>query len=67
MDTRPRRRTDAGALVFGAILLLVGGYYLLERTFGFNLPELDWDRIWPIVVIGIGALILWSAWTRRTT
>ena len=35
------RMVDIGALVFGAILLLVGGYYLLVNTFGIDLPELE--------------------------
>ncbi len=65
METRPHRRTDAGALIFGLILLLVGGYYMLTETLQFDLPELDWDRIWPLIILAIGAGILWSAWTRR--
>ena len=48
---------DIGALVFGAILLLVGGYYLLVNTFGIDLPELNWDMIWPIAVIGLGVAV----------
>jgi hypothetical protein len=65
METRPHRRTDTGALIFGLILLLVGGYYMLTETFQLNLPELDWDRIWPLIILVIGAGILWNAWSRR--
>lgn len=56
-----RRGFDLGALLFGAILLLVGGYYLLTKTFGVDLPDLDWDQIWPLFVIALGAGILWKA------
>ena len=44
MEVRGRGRRDAGGIVFGAILLLVGGYYLLQQTFGLNLPDLNWDQ-----------------------
>lgn len=53
---------DLGGILLGAILLIVGGYYLLTRTLGMNLPELDWDQIWPLFVIALGAGILWRAW-----
>jgi phage shock protein C len=65
--TMPERHTrrDHGGVVFGAILLLVGGYYLLDQTIGLNLPELNWDRIWPVILIVIGAAVLYGAWTRN--
>ena len=53
-----RRRSDVGGLVFGVILLLVGGYYLLTKTFGLDLPDLDWGGLWPILVIGLGVIVL---------
>lgn len=53
-----RRRSDIGALVFGAILIFIGGYYLLTTTFGVDLPELDWDMFWPVLVIGLGVIVL---------
>lgn len=52
------RGVDVGMLVLGAIVLFVGGYYLLRNTLGLDLGELDWDMIWPILVIGIGVSIL---------
>jgi hypothetical protein len=54
-------RVDLGALIFGAILLMVGGYYLLVNTFGFELPELDWDQIWPIALIALGLAVVAKA------
>lgn len=59
------RRVDTGAIVFGLILLVVGGYYLLERTFGLALPELDWDRLWPLILVLIGGGIVYNAWRRQ--
>ena len=60
------RRVDIGALIFGAILLLVGGYYLLVNTFGVTLPELDWDQIWPIALIGLGLAVVARAIASRS-
>ena len=55
---------DLGGPLFGAILLVVGGYYLLTNTLGISLPELNWDMIWPLFVITLGAGILWRAISR---
>lgn len=59
-----RRRRDGAGIVFGVILLLVGGYYLLDQTLGLAMPELNWDRIWPLFVILLGGVILYGAWAR---
>jgi len=61
------RRLDVGALILGVLILEVGIYYLLVNTFGFELPDLDWDMIWPIAVIALGLGILWGAWNRMST
>jgi hypothetical protein len=60
------RRLDIGAVIMGLLILGVGGYYLLVNTFGITLPELDWDRVWPIAVIALGVGILWGAWNRMS-
>ena len=59
-------RVDVGALIFGVILLLVGGYYLLVNTFGIQLPQLDWDQIWPIALIALGLAVVAKAVVSRT-
>jgi NADH:ubiquinone oxidoreductase subunit 4 (subunit M) len=64
MEVRGHGRRDAGGIVFGVILLLVGGYYLLQQTFGLNLPDLNWDQIWPVLVIVLGLVVLYGAWSR---
>ncbi len=56
-----RYEHDLGVLLFGVILLFVGGYYLLTQTFGINLPELSWDMVWPLFVIALGVGLLWRA------
>jgi hypothetical protein len=67
MDGRGvHRRRDIGGLVLGGILLVVGIYYLLQRTLGLDIPDLNWDQLWPIAVILLGGAILYGNWTRRT-
>jgi NADH:ubiquinone oxidoreductase subunit 4 (subunit M) len=53
------RRLDVGAMVLGGIILFAGAYYFLRNTLGFNLDELDWEPIWPILVIVLGGSILY--------
>jgi hypothetical protein len=59
------RGFDAGALVFGLIVLGVGLYYFADKTLGIAMPELDWDRIWPLVIIVVGVAIVGSNLLRR--
>jgi divalent metal cation (Fe/Co/Zn/Cd) transporter len=58
------RRIDFGALVLGGLILFAGGYYFLRNTLGFNLDELDWEPIWPVLVIALGGSILFGALVR---
>ncbi len=60
-----RRLIDPGAILLGLIILGVGVYYLLVNTFGISLPELNWDMIWPLLVIALGLGIIWGAVVRR--
>lgn len=50
-------RDAGGALVFGVILILVGGYFLIREY----VPQFDTDVVWPIVVIVVGLLLLFGA------
>jgi LiaI-LiaF-like transmembrane region len=59
-----QRRLDVGAVIIGLVILAVGGYFLLENTFGLVLPDLNWDMIWPLFIIAIGVGIVWRAWDR---
>jgi hypothetical protein len=58
------RRLDLGGVIFGLIILGVGAYYLLRNTFGIQIPEIDWDMLWPLLVVALGVGIVWRAWDR---
>ena len=60
--TPPKR--DEGrwpAVIFGLILLAVGLWFFAEVTLGIDLPRIRWGQLWPLILIGIGALILFGS------
>ena len=57
------RRDGSAAFVLGAILIVVGGYFLFRPY----VPAIDWDLIWPLIVIGGGALLVIAAISRSRT
>jgi hypothetical protein len=65
--TRPSGE-DSGRLatiVFGLIVIAVGVWFLLDRTLGFELPDIEWGSLWPLIVIGLGVWILLGTASRR--
>lgn len=65
MESRRHRVSGMGALLLAVLLLAVGGYYLFRNTFGVNLPELNGDAIWPILIIILGIGLLTRVWEAR--
>jgi phage shock protein C len=60
-EPRPHREGRAG-LVVGVGLVLLGAWFLVREY----LPPVNWNLIWPVVLIGIGALILVTSSRKRT-
>ena len=54
--TRPRVASDQVALLFGALLVLVGIAGLATVWI-----HVQWDAVWPLVLIGLGAAVLFAA------
>jgi phage shock protein C len=50
------------AVPVGAALVVLGAYLLLRQY----IPQLDFDRIWPVLLIGLGVLLLIIAMRRRS-
>jgi phage shock protein PspC (stress-responsive transcriptional regulator) len=48
-------------VVVGIGLVLIGVWFLLREY----LPDFDWGLVWPLVLVGIGALIVVSSMRRR--
>jgi phage shock protein C len=58
--SRPGAGGQAGVVV-GIGLVVIGFWFLLREY----LPEIDWSLIWPLVLVGIGALVLVTSMRRR--
>ena len=46
------------SLGIGLLIAGVGVYYILRNTFGITMPQIDWDLVWPVIVLFIGLAIL---------
>jgi hypothetical protein len=62
---RWERLGDASSLVWGVILVAVGGWFFVEQTLGYDLPSIDWNVVWPIVLIVLGGWVVLRAAGRR--
>ena len=60
-----RRRVDQGAIAWGLILIVVGGWFFLDQTLGLQMPDIDWESLWPVVLIVIGAAVIIQGVGRR--
>jgi phage shock protein C len=56
-----RQSEGSAALVIGLLLVLLGALFLTRHF----IPALDWGLLWPVLVIGVGALLILGAFTRR--
>jgi hypothetical protein len=56
------RRDGWGAVIIGVGLILLGAYFLLRQY----IPGLDVDRLWPIILIALGVLLVTTS-LRRTS
>lgn len=52
------RGLDWGAVIFGVILLGIGGYLLLKDTLKIDVPDISWGEFWPVILIAIGVVVL---------
>src|SRR5262245_59316511 len=60
METNLDRRRNAGGVVLGATLIIVGGALLLGRMHLLDVEPL-W-RWYPLILISIGVAKLWQTW-----
>lgn len=56
---RPQVAPGQAALVLGGLLILMGIASLANAWF-----RVDWDQIWPVVLIAVGGVILAAGWRR---
>jgi phage shock protein C len=59
---RVRGRSRSGSWLFGLILIGLGLYFLAREY----LPNVDFDRLWPLGLVLLGVLLLFGAIRRPT-
>ena len=52
---------DRTALVVGGVLVLIGVWFLIREF----IPAIDWDLLWPLLLVVVGGAILVVAGRRR--
>jgi len=60
-----QRGTNVASIVVGLAFLGIGIWYFLDTTLGLTMPDIEWDNIWPILLIVIGGVIVVRAATDR--
>lgn len=59
---RPARtESRTGPIVFGVILVVIGAWFFAEQTLDLDLPSLDLGELWPVILIAIGAWVVWGS------
>lgn len=53
-NTKEEKKTKKNKRLLGIILIAIGGIFLID----FWIPHFYWGRIWPILIIGLGLVIL---------
>jgi phage shock protein C len=59
---RGRRASGSGSWIFGLILIGLGLYFLAREY----LPNVDFDRLWPLGLVLLGVVLLFGAIRRPT-
>ena len=50
----PRTGGMSPAVLIGGFLIVLGGFFLLREIF----PRIDFDWIWPLALVGLGAVLI---------
>lgn len=53
------------SLILGLVILAIGLWYFADRTLGLSLPRLNWNELWPVALIALGAWIIAGPYLRR--
>ena len=54
-----------GTVAFGLVIIAVGLWFFADRTLGLDLPSVEWGSLWPLVLIAIGAWVVFGARDRQ--
>jgi hypothetical protein len=57
---RRERRDGSAGIVIGAVLVVIGGIFFVRQF----LPSLDFNWIWPLILVGLGVVVLIAGFRR---
>lgn len=57
----PTREGGRGSFTGGIVLIIIGALFLLDNF----IPHFGLDDFWPLLLIAIGAGMLWNSWPRH--
>ena len=60
------RRSSVGRVFVALVLIVLGTYYLMRNTLGFELPELEGEAVAAFLAVLGGLAILLRAWQERS-
>ncbi len=55
------KRLDTPGIIFGMVLVFAGAYYVLRNSFGLPLNDINWDLVWPFIVVALGGSVLFKS------
>ena len=61
------RDTDHGrtaSILFGLVILGFGLWFFAEYTLGYDLPNIRWSQLWPVLLIVIGLWVVLGSMRR---
>jgi uncharacterized membrane protein len=61
---QPKPRDDGTSkwsIFVGLVLVAVGLWFFADYTLGLDMPTIRWSQLWPLILIGIGGLVLLGA------
>ena len=59
-----RAAGDVAARLWGLVLLAIGLWFLARVTLRVPVPDVAWGELWPVVLIGLGLIVIVSAGRR---
>jgi Domain of unknown function (DUF5668) len=59
------RAADTASRIWGLIVLAIGLWFLADVTLGYDMPSIAWRDLWPVLLIGIGLVVVIRGMTRR--
>lgn len=63
-DPAVMRAGDTATRIWGLLVLAVGLWFLADVTLGYDMPNVAWRDLWPVLLIGIGVVVVVRGMTR---